>query len=64
MPNSDRIEYSGPHGKDDGNDEPLDGWRTTGNWVVEKDGVVTLKPRAGEEWTKRRHGDTLEEVTV
>jgi hypothetical protein len=33
--------------------ETLDGWRTTGNWVVEKDGVVTLKPRAGEEGWQR-----------
>ena len=33
--------------------ETLDGWQTTGNWVVEKDGVVTLKPRAGEEGWQR-----------
>lgn len=26
----------------------LEGWKTTGNWVVEEDGTVTLKPRPGE----------------
>jgi hypothetical protein len=26
----------------------LDGWKTTGNWVVEEDGTVTLVPRPGE----------------
>jgi hypothetical protein len=31
----------------------LGGWQTTGNWIVEKDGVVTLKPRAGEEGWQR-----------
>jgi len=31
----------------------LDGWKTTGNWVVEEDGVVTLKPRPGEKGWQR-----------
>jgi len=31
----------------------LGGWQTTGNWIVEKDGVVTLEPRAGEEGWQR-----------
>jgi hypothetical protein len=31
----------------------LDGWQTTGNWVVEEDGVVTLKPRPGERGWQR-----------
>ena len=31
----------------------LDGWQTTGNWVVEADGVVTLEPRPGEEGWQR-----------
>lgn len=31
----------------------LGGWQTTGNWIIEKDGVVTLKPRAGEEGWQR-----------
>jgi hypothetical protein len=31
----------------------LDGWKTTGNWVVEEGGVVTLKPRPGEEGWQR-----------
>jgi hypothetical protein len=31
----------------------LEGWQTTGNWVVEDDGVVTLKPRPGEKGWQR-----------
>lgn len=31
----------------------LDGWKTTGNWVVEEDGTVTLKPRPGEKGWQR-----------
>ncbi len=31
----------------------LEGWRTTGNWVVEEGGVVTLKPRPGESGWQR-----------
>jgi hypothetical protein len=31
----------------------LDAWKTTGNWVVEEDGVVTLKPRPGEQGWQR-----------
>jgi hypothetical protein len=31
----------------------LKGWQTTGNWIVEKDGVVTLKPRPGEKGWQR-----------
>ena len=35
------------------NGKNLDGWKTTGNWIVEKDQTVTLKPRAGETgWTR------------
>ncbi len=30
------------------NGKNLDGWKTTGNWVVEEDGAVTLVPRPGE----------------
>ena len=30
------------------NGKNLDGWKTTGNWVVEDDGTVTLVPRPGE----------------
>lgn len=30
------------------NGKDLTGWRTTGNWVVNKKGYVTLKPRPGE----------------
>lgn len=33
--------------------ETLAGWQTTGNWVVEEDGVVTLIPRPGEEGWQR-----------
>lgn len=31
----------------------LDGWMTTGNWVVEDGGVITLHPRPGEEGWQR-----------
>jgi hypothetical protein len=31
----------------------LEGWQTTGNWIVEEDGVVTLKPRPGERGWQR-----------
>ena len=34
------------------NGKDLTGWRTTGHWVVE-DGVVTLRPREGEEGWQR-----------
>jgi hypothetical protein len=48
------------------NGENLDGWTTTGNWVVLDDGTVTLKPRPGEKgWqrfdayimTQKKYGD-------
>lgn len=48
--------------------ETLDGWKTTGNWVVQNDGVVTLIPRPGETgWqrfdaylmTKRKYKDFI-----
>ena len=50
------------------NGKDLTGWRTTGNWIVEKDGSVTLKPRPGESgWqrysayltTRRKYGDFI-----
>lgn len=31
----------------------LDGWVTTGNWVVEPDGVIALHPRPGEKGWQR-----------
>jgi hypothetical protein len=34
------------------NGKDLAGWKTTGNWIVE-DGVVTLRPREGEEGWRR-----------
>ena len=34
------------------NGKNLNGWQTTGNWVVE-DGIVTLRPRPGETGWKR-----------
>ena len=34
------------------NGKDLNGWQTTGNWIV-KDGVVTLHPRAGEKGWQR-----------
>jgi hypothetical protein len=48
------------------NGKDLSGWKTTGNWIVEKDGVVALKPRPGERgwtrysaylWAERPYGD-------
>jgi len=35
------------------NGKDLTGWQTTGNWIVEKDGTVALKPRPGEQGWKR-----------
>ena len=35
------------------NGKDLAGWKTTGNWKVEKGGIVTLHPRPGEEGWKR-----------
>jgi len=35
------------------NGKDLTGWKTKGNWVVEKDNVITLKPRPGESGWKR-----------
>jgi len=35
------------------NGKDLTGWQTTGNWVVEADGTIVLKPREGERgWTR------------
>jgi len=50
------------------NGEDLTGWQTTGNWVVEPDGSIALKPRPGEKgWqrydayltTKRKYKDFI-----
>jgi len=35
------------------NGKDLTGWQTTGNWVVEENNVITLKPRPGESGWKR-----------
>lgn len=35
------------------NGKDLTGWRTTGNWLVEKDGTITLSPRPGEKGWQR-----------
>jgi hypothetical protein len=35
------------------NGKDLSGWKTTGNWVVEADGTVSLQPRPGEQGWKR-----------
>lgn len=35
------------------NGENLDGWQTTGNWIVEEDGSVSLHPREGEHGWQR-----------
>lgn len=50
------------------NGKDLTGWKTEGNWVVEKDGVVALKPRPGEKgwqryksyiWAEKQYGDFI-----
>lgn len=50
------------------NGKDLKGWKTEGNWMVEKDGVVGLTPRPGEKgwtrygsylWTDRIYGDYI-----
>lgn len=35
------------------NGKDLTGWKTTGNWVVEDEGVLSIIPREGEEGWKR-----------
>ena len=35
------------------NGKNLSGWQTTGNWVVEDNNVITLKPRPGEKGWQR-----------
>lgn len=35
------------------NGKDLSGWTTTGNWLAEKDGVLAIRPREGEEGWKR-----------
>ncbi len=35
------------------NGKDLTGWNTTGNWVVEDENTITLKPRPGEEGWQR-----------
>lgn len=48
------------------NGKDLTGWKTKGNWVVEPEGVVALKPRPGERgwqrydaylWTEKPYAD-------
>jgi len=48
------------------NGKDLSGWKTEGNWVVQENGVVALKPRPGEKgwqryksyiWAEKQYGD-------
>jgi len=48
------------------NGKDLSGWKTTGNWSVQPDGVVAITPRPGERgwtrytsylWTEKPYGD-------
>ena len=48
------------------NGKDLTGWTTTGNWIVEDDGVLLIQPRPGEKgwerysaylWTERKYKD-------
>jgi hypothetical protein len=45
------------------NGKDLSGWKTTGNWVVNKNGVVTLKPRPGETGWQRFDAYLMSERT-
>ena len=52
------IRNEKPAAGDDGftpmfNGKDLTGWQTTGNWVVEKDGSISLHPRPGERGWQR-----------
>ena len=43
------------------NGKDLTGWKTNGNWIVEKDNTITLKPRPGERgWTRYKDYLTTE----
>lgn len=35
------------------NGKDLEGWKTTGNWYAEGDGVLAIKPRPGESGWQR-----------
>ncbi len=35
------------------NGKDLTGWKTTGNWVIKENNILTLKPREGESEWKR-----------
>ena len=50
------------------NGKDLDGWKTTGNWIAEENGILRIKPRPGEEgwqrfsaylWSVKRYGDFI-----
>jgi len=50
------------------NGKDLTGWKTTGNWFAEKDGVLAIKPRPGEKgwgrfgaylWAEKQYGDFI-----
>ena len=50
------------------NGEDLSGWRTEGNWLVEEEGVLAIRPRPGEKgwrrfgsylWSERQYGDFI-----
>ena len=50
------------------NEKNLSGWSTTGNWLVEKDGVLAIRPRKGEKgwqrygaylWSERQYADFI-----
>jgi hypothetical protein len=53
------------------NGKDLTGWQTEGNWVVEPDGVLALRPRPGEGgwqrfgsylWAEQQYGDFVFEL--
>ena len=53
------------------NGKDLTGWKTEGNWVIEDDGVLSMRPREGEKgwkrygsylWAEKQYGDFVFEV--
>jgi hypothetical protein len=53
------------------NGKDLSGWRTTGNWLPQKDGALLIQPRDGEQgwerygaylWTEKRYKDFMLDI--
>lgn len=53
------------------NGKDLAGWKTTGNWFAEDEGVLAIEPRPGEKgwkrfdaylWSQKQYGDFIFDV--